>query len=191
MYSIRRTGHCCKLYTMRKWITAQLNVIAVTGFISLSPGSPTQCLNQLSYLPTPSWKWGDTTHSIKGYAINEETCAKMQQANWTTWRSNNHKGSITLSQNWLQMDTQKWSIAQSFGICWHAKDLPLGRLYRAASLGHQAAGTMTCYEKYQFLSLWFDSTRFRTRRLQIPTCNLQIPRSPRRGGRRSTHSATQ
>ena len=46
------TQHC-KIYTAWKWITAQLNVIAVTGFVPLSPGSPTQRLNQMSYLPTP------------------------------------------------------------------------------------------------------------------------------------------
>ena len=44
----------CKLYTARKWIAAQLNVMAVTGFVPLSPGWPTQCFNQLSYLPTPA-----------------------------------------------------------------------------------------------------------------------------------------
>ena len=35
------------------WITAQLNVMSVTGFVPQSPWSPTQCLNQLSYLPNP------------------------------------------------------------------------------------------------------------------------------------------
>ena len=44
--------HCKLLYTMGKCITAQLNVIAVTGSVPLSPGSPTQCLNQLNYLLT-------------------------------------------------------------------------------------------------------------------------------------------
>ena len=40
-------------YTQRgKQIAAQLNVMAVTGFVRLSSGSPTPCLNQLSYLPT-------------------------------------------------------------------------------------------------------------------------------------------
>ena len=38
-------------YTQReKWIAAQLNVMAVVGFVPLSSGSPRQCLNQLSYL---------------------------------------------------------------------------------------------------------------------------------------------
>ena len=81
--------------------------------------------------------------------------------------------------------------------------------HSAASLGHQVAGTMTCYpthshypdteqisphsilimlsarlgsDKYKFLSLWFDSTRFRTHGLQTWTCDLQIPRSPETGG---------
>ena len=39
-------------YTEGKWIAAHLNVMAVTGFIPLWPRSPTQCPNQLSYLPT-------------------------------------------------------------------------------------------------------------------------------------------
>ena len=30
--------------------------MTVTGFISLSPGLPTQCLNQLSYLATPRFR---------------------------------------------------------------------------------------------------------------------------------------
>ena len=34
-----------------EWIAAQLNVMAVAGFVPLSPGSPTQRHNQLSYLP--------------------------------------------------------------------------------------------------------------------------------------------
>ena len=42
-----------KLYKARKWISAQLN--AVMWFIPLSPGSLTQCFNQLSYLPTHAW----------------------------------------------------------------------------------------------------------------------------------------
>ena len=90
------------------------------------------------------------------------------------------------------------------------------QLYSAASLEHQAASTMTCYptqsnypdteltsschilimpnprlgsEKDQFLSLWFDSTRFWTRRLQTRAHDLRIPRSPRMGGGHSTHSA--
>ena len=37
-------------YTSGKWIAAQVNVMAVTGFVPLSPDSPTPCLNQLSYL---------------------------------------------------------------------------------------------------------------------------------------------
>ena len=43
---------CCKLYTAGKSIAAQLNVMAMTGFTPLSWGSPTQCLNQMNYLPT-------------------------------------------------------------------------------------------------------------------------------------------
>ena len=37
--TMRGTGlwWCSKLYTMRKWIPAQLNVMAVTGFVPLSP----------------------------------------------------------------------------------------------------------------------------------------------------------
>ena len=42
-----------KLYAVGKWIAAQLNVMVVTGFVPLSPVSPTECLNQLSYLPIP------------------------------------------------------------------------------------------------------------------------------------------
>ena len=55
-YAMRRAGLWwrCKLYTVEKWITAQLNVMAVTGFASLSPRSPTQCIYQLSYLSTLS-----------------------------------------------------------------------------------------------------------------------------------------
>ena len=50
------TGHlwCCKLFREGKWIAAQLNVMAVKGFILLSPRSPTQCHSQLSYIPTLS-----------------------------------------------------------------------------------------------------------------------------------------
>ena len=73
-------------------------------------------------------------------------------------------------------------------------------LYRAAALGHQAAGTVTCYptqshyptteqtspcpmlimpsaglgsDKYQFKGFWFDSTRFRTFRPQTRSWYLQ------------------
>ena len=42
----------CKLYTAGKSIRAHINVTAMTGFIPQSPGSPTQCPNQLSYFPT-------------------------------------------------------------------------------------------------------------------------------------------
>ena len=42
----------CKFYTTRKLIAAQLNMMAVPGFIPLSPGSPIQGLNQMSYLTT-------------------------------------------------------------------------------------------------------------------------------------------
>ena len=41
-----------KLYTMKKWIATQLNVMAGMEFIPLSPASPTLCHKQLSYLPT-------------------------------------------------------------------------------------------------------------------------------------------
>ena len=44
---------CCKLYTAQEWIVAQQNVMAVMGFVSLFPGSWTQCLNHLNYLPIP------------------------------------------------------------------------------------------------------------------------------------------
>ena len=36
-----------------KWIVTLVNVMAVTGFVPLSPESPNQCINQLSYLRTP------------------------------------------------------------------------------------------------------------------------------------------
>ena len=39
------------LYTTGKWIAAQLNTMTVAGFVPLLPGSPTQCLHELSYLP--------------------------------------------------------------------------------------------------------------------------------------------
>ena len=45
-------------------------------------------------------------------------------------------------------------------------------------------------DEYQFKSLWFDSTRFQICRLKTWTHDLRIPRSPRMGGRRSTHLAT-
>ena len=56
-HGMRETGLWwrCKLYTEGKWISAQLNVMTVTGFIPLSPWLPTHHLNQLSYLPTHSW----------------------------------------------------------------------------------------------------------------------------------------
>ena len=38
--------------TAGKWNC--LNVMALTGFVLLLPGPPTQCLNQLSYLATPT-----------------------------------------------------------------------------------------------------------------------------------------
>ena len=47
---------CYGLYAARKLIAAQLNVMAVTRFVSLSPRSTTLCLNQLSYLPHPTTK---------------------------------------------------------------------------------------------------------------------------------------
>ena len=54
----------CKIYTAGKWIAAQLNVMAVTWFVHLSPGSPTQCLNQVSYLPT-LWNY-DSARRVAG-----------------------------------------------------------------------------------------------------------------------------
>ena len=51
------------VYTAGKWIAAQLNVLAVIGFVPLSPGSPTQCLNQLSYLPTQNLMEPDTAEA--------------------------------------------------------------------------------------------------------------------------------
>ena len=46
-----------------EWIAAQVNVMALSGFISLSAGSPIQCLNQLNYLLTPMfWKRALHTH---------------------------------------------------------------------------------------------------------------------------------
>ena len=42
----------CKLYTVEKWIIAQLNAMAGTRFIPPIT-RVTQCLNQLSYLPPP------------------------------------------------------------------------------------------------------------------------------------------
>ena len=44
---------CRKLYTARKWIATQLNVMAVVGFVPLSPRSPIRCLIKQSYLPHP------------------------------------------------------------------------------------------------------------------------------------------
>ena len=93
----------------------------------------------------------------------------------------------------------------------------LWRLYGTASLGHQAASTVTLYptrlhyphteptspcpslimasarlgtDMYQFYSHWFDSTRFQSCRLQTRTHDLQILQTPRTGGGCSTHSAT-
>ena len=91
------------------------------------------------------------------------------------------------------------------------------RLYSAALLGDLATSTVTCYStqshypdteptspcsilimrgtrlgsnKYQFKShWWFDSSRVRNRIVRIRIHDLQIPRSPRRGGGCSTHSA--
>ena len=45
-------GWHCRLYAAGKWSAAQLNVMVVMGFVPLSPGAPTQWLNQLSYLLT-------------------------------------------------------------------------------------------------------------------------------------------
>ena len=91
------------------------------------------------------------------------------------------------------------------------------QLYSAASLGHQACSTMTCYPKqshypdtepispctilimssarlvsgkYQFSSYWVDSTRVRTHRVGIRTRNIRITRSFSTGDGRSTHLAT-
>ena len=36
-----------------KWIASQLNDMAVTGFVPLSPSSPAQSIMQLTYLTTP------------------------------------------------------------------------------------------------------------------------------------------
>ena len=60
MHGMGGTGlwWCCKLYTAGKWIAAQLNVMAVIGFVPMFPGSPpTQRFNQLSYLPTPTYMY--------------------------------------------------------------------------------------------------------------------------------------
>ena len=50
-HAMRGTGlwWCCKLYTTGTWIAAQLNVIALTLFIPLSPGSSSQCLHRLRW----------------------------------------------------------------------------------------------------------------------------------------------
>ena len=53
-HGMRGTGlwWCCKLYTVGKSTVTQLNDIALAWFVPLSPGSPSQCRNQLNYLPT-------------------------------------------------------------------------------------------------------------------------------------------
>ena len=50
-----------------KWIAAQLNVIAVTGFIVLSPRSPTHCGNykEIILLLTCFGRWGIRTSSVR------------------------------------------------------------------------------------------------------------------------------
>ena len=56
----------CKLNPAGKCIAAQLSFMAVTGFVPVSPRPPTQCLNQLSYLPTPM-NTSVTLWSIAGF----------------------------------------------------------------------------------------------------------------------------
>ena len=41
------------------WIAAELNVMAVTGFVARSSVAPILCLKQLSYLPAPDDSNGD------------------------------------------------------------------------------------------------------------------------------------
>ena len=52
-HSMRETGlwWCCKLWIVQKWIAVQFNVMAVRGFIPLSPRSPTQCLTNWAISP--------------------------------------------------------------------------------------------------------------------------------------------
>ena len=66
MHGVRGTGLWwrCKWYTVQTWIAAQSHIMAVTEFIRLSPGSPIQCLNQLSYLPFPKWYYNGTKSTV-------------------------------------------------------------------------------------------------------------------------------
>ena len=41
--------------------------MAVLGFVLLSPGSPTQCLNHLSYLPTPNINLSSDQYNYCGH----------------------------------------------------------------------------------------------------------------------------
>ena len=66
----------CKLFTAGKWIAAQLNVMGVTQFVPLSPGSPTLCLNQLSPLPSPI----SEEYVSNKVVFNTNTVAYMCQA---------------------------------------------------------------------------------------------------------------
>ena len=60
--TMRGTGFWwrCKLYTLWKWIAAQLNVMVVMGFVPLSPRSPNRCLTNWAICPSlgssvPGW----------------------------------------------------------------------------------------------------------------------------------------
>ena len=61
----------CKLYTAGECITAQLHAMAVTGLVPLLPWSPSQCFNQVSYLPTPYMQ--TTPLYISTYRIGSTT----------------------------------------------------------------------------------------------------------------------
>ena len=78
------------------------------------------------------------------------------------------------------------------------------QLYSAASLGHQAASTITWYHTQSYYpdtestsrctilimpSTMLGSDKYQFKRLLTRTRNLWIIRSPRLGGRHSTHSA--
>ena len=73
--------HC---YTQwEKSIAVQLNVMAVTGFEPLSHGSPTQRLNQLSYLHTPSEGVGAST--VLAPAVSLVTHIPLQVQHQYLW----------------------------------------------------------------------------------------------------------
>ena len=87
-----------KLYTVRKWIATQKNVMAVTEFISLSPWLPTQCLNQLIYLSNPGLLpfcvlttsqvisgWLPTCDSANTWCFYSATPLEDQAAKNMTW----------------------------------------------------------------------------------------------------------